>query len=302
MKRYQIYRPEEGNVCSSTTYIVNHIIPICIKERDENMFSILFLVQNDTQDEEVKDYLTMFFSYDNDKDREFIKTHQLNYNNIIKNPKQLKMYIEMTDGITGNNLYSTDLDLSIYEEKKIFYHCYAYNQIPGESDIKELKILLSRSLFVQINLFFVRFINLDSTAETVFFDMTLHKVDFVTLQSIKLDGSAKPNPGSMYITNHYTGKVGPNNYKFHFISSAILGRRLKNPMGYEPYCSLYSKDPLVDQMFMDYKTNTLFVIYIEHSPIDGKYKRTLALKLSEELYNHTNFLDVYKIYVDVKEK
>ena len=73
-------------------------------------------------------------------------------------------------------------------------------------------------------------------------------------------------------------------------------------MGYEQYCTLYSKDTLVDQMFMDFKTNTLFIIYIEKSPIDGKYKRTLALKLSEELYNHTNFLDIYKIYEEVKEK
>ena len=302
MKRYPIYRPQNNNVCSSSTYIVNHIIPICIKERDDQMFSVLFLVQNDTQDEEIKDYLGMFFSYDNERDKEFIKNHQLNYNNIVKNPKQLKMYIEMTSGISQDTLYSTDLDLTVYEEKKMFYHCYGYSQSSKDGQIKERKILLNRSLFVQINLFFMRFVNLDSTAETVFFDMTLNKIEFVSLQTIKLDSSAKPAPTSQYITNHYTGRLGPNYYKFHFISPSIFGRRLRNPMGYEQYCTLYSKDTLVDQMFMDFKTNTLFIIYIEKSPIDGKYKRTLALKLSEELYNHTNFLDIYKIYEEVKEK
>lgn len=298
MKRFQISKPD--NVCSSSTYIVNHIVPICIKEKDENVFSVLFLVQNDTQDEEVKDYLNMFFSYDNDKDKQFIKSHHLNYNNIIKNKKQLDMYIEMTDSIANDNIYTTDLDLSVYENKKAFYHCYGYNQ-PNDNNTKEVAILFSKTLFVQLNLFFIRFINYDTTAETVFFDMSLHKIDFVSINSIKLDGSAKPAPNSMYITNHYTAKTGPNNYKFHFISPAILGRKLKNPMGYEPYCSLYNKDPLIDMMFVDHKTNILFIIYIERNKIDGKYKRTLALKLSKDLCNHTNFLDIYKIYEDIKE-
>lgn len=304
MKRFQINRPNtDDNVCSSSTYIIGHIFPLCIKERDKNTFSILFLVQNNTQGEEVKEYLTMFFSYDNDEDRKFISTHTLNYKNIINNQKQFKMYMEMMDSFDSRKLYSTDLDFNVFEEKKMYYYCYGYRVVnETNSQIEELKMLLNRSLFVQLNLFFVRFINHDITAETVFFDYTLHKVDYVTIDSIKYNGSAKPNPGSDYVISHYSTKVGKEQYKFHFISTSILGRRLKNALSYDSYTSLYKDDPFIDMMFMDYNSNTLFIIYIEKNKVDGKYKRTLALKLSEELYHHTNFLDIYKIYVDVKEK
>ena len=301
MKRFQISSPETDNVCSSSTYIVDHILPLCIKERDDNTFTVLFLTQNDTRDEEDKEFVSMYFSYDSEEDKIFIKNHILNYNNIIKNPKQLAMYIEMTKDLDSKDIYSTDLDMEVYEKKKIFYRTYAYRNDKETREFTKMEMLIGRSLFVQLNLFFVRFVNHDISAETVFFDFKLHRVEFVTPTSIKLDGSAKPAPSSTCITNHYTAKLGPNKYRFHFISPAIFGRRLRNPMGYESYCSLYSKDTLIDQMFMDHKSNTLFVIYHEFSDIDGSFKKTLVLKLSEELYKHTNFLDVYKIYENIKE-
>lgn len=302
MKRFQISMDNDmDNVCRDT-YIVDHIIPLCIKERDESSFTLLFLVQNDTKDEEEREYLNMYFSYDSEEDKKFIQSHTLNYNNIIKNPKQLQMYIEMTDGIDSAVIYSTDLNMAVYEKKKIFYSSLAFGRDKEYRDPYVKELLIPRSIFVQLNLFFIRFVNHDISAETVFFDYKLHKIDFVSLTSIKLDGSAKPAPGSMYITNHYTAKLGPNIlYRFHYISPAIFGRRLINPMGYEPYCSLYAKDTLIDQMFYDVASDTLFIIYHEHSEVDGSFKRTLALKLSKELYDHTNFLDVYKIYEKIKE-
>jgi len=301
MKRFQISMDSDMNNVCRNTYIVNHIIPLCIKERDENSFTILFLVQSDTKDEDEKEYLNMYFSCDSEEDKKFIKAHALNYNNIIKNPKQLQMYMEMTNGIDSAVIYSTDLNMTVYEKKKMYYSSLAWGRDKEYRDPFVMELIIPRSIFIQLNLFFVRFVNHDISAETVFFDYKLHKVEFVTPTSIKLDGSAKPAPSSMFITNHYTAKLGPNTYRFHYISPSIFGRRLVSPMAYEPYCSLYSKDTLIDQMFFDAASDTLFIIYHEHSEIDGSFKRTLALKLSKELYNHTNFLDVYKIYEKIKE-
>lgn len=303
MKRFQISMDNDMDNVYRNIYIVNHIIPLCIKERDENSFTFLFLVQNDTKDEEEKEYLNMYFSYDSEEDKKFIQSHALNYNNIIKNPKQLQMYIEMTSGINSPSsvIYSTDLNMTVYEKKKMFYRSLAWGRDKEYRDPFVMELLIPRAIFIQLNLFFVRFVNHDISAETVFFDYKLHKVEFVTPTSIKLDGSAKPAPSSMLIMNHYTAKLGPNTYRFHYISPSIFGRRLIAPMAYEPYCSLYSKDTLIDQMFFDAASDTLFIIYHEHSEIDGSFKKTLALKLSKELYNHTNFLDVYKIYEKIKE-
>ena len=300
MKRFQISDSSMDNVCRDT-YIVDHIIPLCIKERDEDSFTFLFLIQNDAKGEDEKEYINMYFSYDSEDDKKFIQSHTLNYNNIINNKKQLQMYMELTKDISSSVIYSTDLNMTVYEKKKIFYTCLAFGRDKECSDPYVKELLIPRSIFIQINLFFVRFVNHDISAETVFFDYKLHKVDFVTPMSIKLDASSKPTPESMYITNHYTAKLGHNLYKFHYISPSILGRRLIKPMGYESYCTLYSKDTLIDQMFYDAASDNLFIIYHEYSEINNSFKRTLALKLSKELYNHTNFLDLYKIYEKIKE-
>ena len=298
MKRMQISKPAEDNVCSESTYIVNSILPIVIKEVSEQMFSVLFLIKNNLVDE--SNYLVMYFAYDNESDIKFIKSHNLNYNNIANNPKQLKLYLEMTKDLDNSRIFSTDMDLVLNKEKKAFYKGYAYRISNLNNNIEQMELIINHTIFVQINVFLLRFFNRDITAETTFFDYTLKNVEFVTLTNIKLDGSTK-TPNENYINNHYTAKAGYNVYRFHFISPSIFGRRLRNPMGYEPYCALYGNDYIVDTMFFDHNSDTLFVIFVEKDQITNKYKRTLALKLSKELYNHTNFLDYYKIYEQIKE-
>lgn len=299
IRRFQVTNNYNPNECSNSTFVVDYIIPLCIRENDEQSFSILFLAQCNAY-EDYKLYLSMYFSYD-EVDKEFINNHALNINNILKNPQQREMYSELVKDMTNDNLYMTDFDMEGHPEKKILYIAYAFAR--DEQDICKTELLISRAKFVQLNLFFLRFINHDTSAETVFFDYTLNKVEYVTVDNIKLDASSKPAPGSPYVTNHYTAKISRAlSYRFHFISAAVIGRRLRNPMPYEQYTALYKDDFLVDSMFMDAKTDTLFLIYVEKNKIDGKYKKTVVLKLSKEVYNHTNFLDIYKIYEDIKEK
>jgi len=61
MKRFQISMDSDMNNVCRNTYIVNHIIPLCIKERDENSFTILFLVQSDTKMKMKKNILICIF-------------------------------------------------------------------------------------------------------------------------------------------------------------------------------------------------------------------------------------------------
>jgi hypothetical protein len=63
----------------------------------------------------------------------------------------------------------------------------------------------------------------------------------------------------------------------------------------------YDDDFVIRDMIYDRHNDRIFIIYEVRSDITNEYKCTKALILNKEMYDHTNFVDLYKIYEEKEE-
>ena len=74
------------------------------------------------------------------------------------------------------------------------------------------------------------------------------------------------------------------------------------PLSAEVYERFYSDDFTVSDMFYDFHSDSIFVLYEVRSDITNSYKETKALIFSRELYDKTNFVNPEWIYeIEKKE-
>lgn len=291
MERFKIGLPDEKSIIVKNTFIIDQIVPICIRKMKDEIYTILFLANQDSTETSI--FLQMALKSSDKRDEDFFSNHILNLDNITKDKDRLSFYVEATKDVSNDSLYSCDFNMIEVDTKPYF-------KATGARAIDELHsaiidLLITRDNFIKLNLFFIRFMNYDISAETVFINHKLHNIKFSTINHVKLDGSAT-DISSRIVCNHYTCGNGPELYKFNFISRKIPDRKLINPMSPEPYSIFYSEDFTITDMIYEPYKDCLYVIYEVRSEINNMYKETKALIFNKEFYNKTNLLDVEKIY------
>lgn len=291
MERFKIGLPDEESIIVKNTFIIDQIVPICIRKMKDEIYTILFLANQDSTETSI--FLQMALKSSDKRDEDFFSNHILNLDNITKDKDRLSFYVEATKDVSNDSLYSCDFNMIEVDTKPYF-------KATGARAIDELHsaiidLLITRDNFIKLNLFFIRFMNYDISAETVFINHKLHNIKFSTINHVKLDGSAT-DISSRIVCNHYTCGNGPELYKFNFISRKIPDRKLINPMSPEPYSIFYSEDFTITDMIYEPYKDCLYVIYEVRSEINNMYKETKALIFNKEFYNKTNLLDVEKIY------
>ncbi len=295
MERFRIGLPDEESVIVKNTFVVDQIVPICIRKMKDGIYTILFLANQDSTETSV--FIQMAISSSNQRDEDFLSEHILNLENITKDKERLAFYVEATKDASKDSLYSCDFNMEEVENKPYFKSIGAKAIDEVHSAIVDF--LITRDNFIKLNLFFTRFMNYDNTAETVFFNHKLKNVKFSTISHTKLDGSAT-DFASKVVCNHYTCGNGPEIYKFNFISRKIPDRKLRNPMSPEVYNRFYSDDFVITDFIYEPHRDCLYVIYEVRSDITDRYKETKALRFDKEFYNRTNLLDIEKIYEEEK--
>lgn len=291
MERFKIGLPDEESIIVKNTFIIDQIVPICIRKMKDKIYTILFLANQDSTETSI--FLQMALKSSDKRDEDFFSNHILNLDNITKDKDRLSFYVEATKDASNDSLYSCDFNMIEVDTKPYFKATGA--RAIDESHSAIIDLLITRDNFIKLNLFFIRFMNYDISAETVFINHKLHNIKFSTINHVKLDGSAT-DISSRIVCNHYTCGNGPELYKFNFISRKIPDRKLINPMSPEPYSIFYSEDFTITDMIYEPHKDCLYVIYEVRSEINNMYKETKALIFNKEFYNKTNLLDVEKIY------
>lgn len=297
MDLYRMGTPPEDKIVSRSKFVVNQMLPVVIRKASDNHYMILFVCTQSSDDEKM--YIQMSINADNVVDKEFLDSHSLNIEVIRTNVNRLQMYADMIDDITDNNVYVSDLMMEESEEFKFHYKTLGVRTIDNQF-ASVVDIYLTRDVYIQINMFFIHFMAKDITAESVFMSKKYHKVEFVSIDHIKLDASYHDLNNDI-VFSHYTIGCGPTLFKFNYITPHIKNRKLKNPMVDVHYSIFYGKDFLMSDLIYDSKRDCLYLIYEEYNEISNKFKCTKALRLSREIYEKSNFMNNEKIYEEVKE-
>lgn len=293
--------PEKDTFIKQEDFICSEVFPLAIFANSEYA-NLVFQGKSSIQVEDCEEK-TIFFSilYKLDKnDEEYIKNLPLYIGNISKSEKSLKMYMDLSRGFSPDETYNM---AAIYRIENKLPYSYASRPSATEKDKFDLiKIYLNKESFVKINLFMNDLALKMPNAELSFLNPTLNNINYCTPDSITLDGSVDiPGMGnniSNLIFNHYTIKIGPKKYRFKFISpkSPDSTKKLRNPMRIDFFLDMYKDDPIVDKFFYEPTLDCLFIVLEVISDVTKKYKETIVFKLRKELYDHTNFVDYFKIY------
>lgn len=296
MDLYRLGLPSDEDVIVRDKFIVDTIIPLCLKKASDKDYSILFYAVQDSTESSL--FLQSIIRVTDDLDEGFLNNHPLNVTNIQRDSKRLAFYNEKIDSMKGNT-YNTDFDMEEDEDNKRFFHANATKVMYLKSTEKPhaalVDLYVTRENFIRISLFFTKFLVRDSYAESMFITPKLNNVSFEKITHVKLDGSSR-NKSTGMVYNHYTMGNGPTMYRMTFISPEKKDGKLKNPMIPEHYNTFYGSDFLIRDIIFDYHLDRLLILYELRSDITNQYKGTKILVLDKEVYDHTNFVDLYKVY------
>ena len=158
--------------------------------------------------------------------------------------------------------------------------------------------MVSRDLFIQINLFVNQFVLKILGSDLNFLSYKYKNIEFVTIDHVKLDASVE-DKALRSVFNHYTVGCGPTIFKFNFISpiSEDKNKRLRNPMISSQYEIFYQNDFIVNDIIRDVNDDML-VLFEERSEINNNYKSTKALRFNKEMIAKTNLVDLFNVYED----
>ena len=296
MDLYRLGLPDDEAIIVRDKFIVDTIIPLCLRKATDKDYTILFYAVQDSTESSL--FLQSIVRVTDDLDEGFLNNHPLNIVNIQKDPKRLAFYNEKIDSMHGNT-YNTDFDMEEDQDNKRYFHANAtkaiYVKSTKEPQAALVDLLITRDNFVRLSLFFTKFLIRDTYAESMFITPKLTNISFEKITHVKLDGSSW-NRATGMIYNHYTMGNGPTMYRMTFISPEKKNGKLRNPMIAEHYNTFYGKDFLIRDIIFDSHQDRIFVLYELRSEITNQYKGTKVLVLDKEIYDHTNFVDLYKVY------
>lgn len=298
MELYRVGLPEEEKIIARDKFIVDNIIPICIKKLTEDQYSILFFAEQDSTETSI--FLQSIIALTDESDKGFLNNHPLNINSIRRDKNRLEFYNEKINSMKGN-VYNTDFDMDEYEEDRHYFKANSskpiYIQSTKEPQAFIMDLLITRDNFIKISLFITKFLNKDTEAESIFISRKLKNIKFDTITQTKLDGSTI-NKITNIVHSHYTLGHGPTMYKMNFISPYVKGRKLRNPMIADHYLTFFGDDFLISNIIFDYHRDRIFIIYEVRSSVTNQFKETVALILNKDIYSRTNFVNLNKIYED----
>lgn len=295
MDLYRVGMPEDDDIIVRDKFIIDIIIPLCIKKISEEQYSILYFAEQESTESSI--FLQSIIKFD-ENDEGFLNNHPLNVINIQRNPDRLAFYNEKIKHINGN-MFNTDFDMEEYEENRRYFYAKgikALNLKDGVTKAALMDLLITRDNFIKINLFMTNFLKLDYSAESIFINKKIKNVQFLTVNSVKLNGSAANRLTGIVYSSYYIGR-GPTQYRMNFISPYKEGK-LVNPMLPNTFAALYQEDFLIKNIIFDGHKDRIYILYEIRSSLNNAYMETIVLVMDKDQYDHTNFVDLYKIYED----
>lgn len=296
MELAKIGMPNKENVVVKNKFIANEILPIAFKPTTtKDRFLVLFVAIQDNDESCV--YFQSMLSIKDDFELDYMIHHSLNIINMKENSKALETYKGLVKNMTSSNVYMTDFTMDIIEDHPMYYHATAIRAI-DQTHAAILDVYLPREIFIKINLYISRLANINKFSlqhipEMLFRDPRLASIEFVTIEKIKHDATARivTEKGTINM-NHYTMWCGPSEYRMNYLSPIDkdhVSIPLSNPLDINLYNAFYDKHVFIDEYIVF--GDEVFILYEEKNDITGEFKSMKALRLSKELVDKTNILD-----------
>lgn len=294
----KITLPEENQIIEKKLFSPNEfrLLSISLTNNDKIGVFLFRAVQTSTDD---KLFIQVPFLISDQTDVSYITMSKLFIRNIILFDDKKDEYDDLVKDMNEENTYLSDLCINEYAETPKYYilKC-TRNCDPKNNYFSEIDLLVSRDLFIQINLFTNQFVLKILGADLNFLSYKYKNIEFVTIDHVKLDASVE-DKALRSVFNHYTVGCGPTIFKFNFISpiSEDKNKRLRNPMISSQYEIFYQNDFIVNDIIRDVNDDML-VLFEERSEINNNYKSTKALRFNKEMIEKTNLVDLFNVYED----
>ena len=294
----KITLPEENKIIEKKLFSPNEFQLLSISLTDDNNMGVFLFraVQTSTDD---KLFIQVPFLISDQTDVSYITTNKMFIRNITIFDDKKDEYTDLIKDMNEENTYLSDLCINEYAESKKYYILKCTRNCDSENGyFSEIDLLVSRDLFIQINLFINQFLLKILGADLNFLSYKYKNIEFITIDHVKLDASVEDR-ALKSVFNHYTVGCGPTIFKFNFLSpiSEDKNKRLRNPMIASQYEIFYQNDFIVNDLIRD-DNDDLLLLFEERSEINNNYKSTKALRFNKDMIEKTNLVDLYKVYED----
>lgn len=292
--------PEESEIVSRKTFIVNDIIPIAIYQNDTNSYSILFSMHQNLNDE--VEYIRTVMAPNSKVDEGIFIDTSLNMMNLSttkdKRSKQLYQRIELIRNTAP--IHYTDLYMKESDTNKGYYQGTAILS-NHDKRYSVIDLYYSKEVYIRIKFFLYDIFNNRILNYGIFTDSHFMGITLADITSVKLDTSIRyrSNGNNMkhptVVKSHYTMKSGNQVFKMNYAipeTEVFSKKKLHAPTIESVYNKDFFNDYNISGVLYDNKEDTVEILY-QKSDKDSY----ILLRLNKAIYNKTNFFNKYnRIY------
>lgn len=285
MRIVKLDNVKEENIVSQQRFIINDILPIKLSKINDEFYKFLFIAHQDFRDEYL--YLQTIINVEDAVEQAQIDFIYESYNDDSKKESIGKLISKLSK----ENMFSCDLTMESAPDFPLYYKSNGIRKV-DDKHVCVRELYFSRDTFVKVNIFvrdlFSFFIN-----NRIFTDPKYSNMNFVKIELLKYNGTKEENwkldaRNQSKYTSHYTMNCGPTRFVMNFECVLEKGKQLINPLDKNIYNATYQQDPLIEKLFLN--DGILYLLFEKEDSVT-------ILRLSEDLYNHTNFVDLRKIFI-----
>lgn len=274
---------------------IGNEVKLAFFEKRADTWCIWFYVHQDLMDKDM--ILQCFIDQDvlNDELDAVLWKSSYNMPNLSMNKMREAMMYK--DNMASNRIFQTIFNFKLDAHNQYYYTTYAYRAV-GIKQYEIRKIVFRLEEYLKLRMFFDALF-IDHTDYTeVFSNAMLSNLIVERMDEAKLDGSTivdyKEQDGKYkgIIYSHYTFNTGPTFFKVNWVLMFTEDRPfdsniLMEPLDYKIYMAEFATHPTLADTVFDQENKLLYILY---TAMDGRY---FVLKLREDVYTKTNFVDGY---------
>lgn len=291
MRIVKLDNVKEENIVSQQRFIINDILLIRISKINDEFYKFLFLAHQDFRDEYI--YLQTIIEIEDAMEQAKFDLMYKYYNDESTKESVTKLISKLS----SDNLFSCDLSMKLNNEFPLYYKSNGIRKV-DDKHICVRELYFSRDSFVKVNIF-IKDLLMFYINYKIFNDPKYTNMDFVKIELVKYNGTKQDLLKTIYCkspedledrkyTSHYTMNCGPSQFVLNFECILEKDKQLINPLDKDIYNANYQQDVLVENLFLH--DDVLYLLYEKEDSVT-------ILKLTEDLYDHTNFVDLRKIFI-----
>lgn len=280
------------NIIIEKIFLANRIVPLAIQKDDKNdrSYKILFKLNETISDNSI--YFETRLLCEDDLDISYIESRSIFIDNLKKDENKFKAFKEMMKEFDSNKFYAGDFKFTFENMNYKFIGYKEMTDKSGKPVYESMKIYIPRYMFIIISLYMEDFMNPYNVIEKEFLFVSndMLSMRFEKVENVKLVASSKYKENNVFhYTTMYELNCGPTFWKFNYDIITEEDLELKEPLDYSIFEPEYSQ---YNEKLIGIVEDKEFIYVIT----TNSNNKVVALKLTPELIDKTNFKDPYFIF------